>query len=154
MKPFIKTCITSGLSLLISTAVLITTAQAAGMYKWTDEQGNIHYTQQPPRDKEYEKMKVDKAPRSANTPSTPSSSATSGGSGQSSGEPASTTVDDELAKNAEIRKKNCEAAKKNLQVFQVYRRVKGEDGKVRVVSEKEREEQIQRSKDAIKEFCD
>jgi hypothetical protein len=155
MKHLIKICMTSGLGLLISTTFLLTTAQAAGMYKWTDEQGNVHYSQQPPRDKQYERMKVDKAPRSASTPPASSSSTGTSGGSQTSGESSgSTTVEDELAKNAEIRKKNCEAAKKNLQVFQVYRRVKGEDGKIRVVTEKEREEQIQRSKEAIREFCD
>lgn len=149
MKHFAKTLFIAGLSLLIST-----TAQA-GMYKWTDEQGNVHYSQQPPRDKQYEKMKVDKAPRSANTPSESTSATGSGNGGTSSGQnPESKTVEDEISKNAAVRSQNCEAAKKNLQVYQIYRRVKGEDGKIRVVSEKEREEQIQRSKDAIREFCD
>lgn len=135
----------AGLSLLVNSAA------QAGMYKWTDEQGNVHYSQSPPRGQEYEKMKVDKAPRPSGTTATPQGTADSQTTGQSDG-PG--TVEDEVAKNAEIRKKNCDAAKKNLQVFQVYRRVKGEDGKIRVVSEKEREEQIQRSKEAIREFCD
>ena len=58
-----------------------------------------------------------------------------------------------MAKNASIIKQNCEAAKKNLNVYQVYSRVKDKDGKIRVVSPKEREEKIQAAKDAIREFC-
>ena len=122
----------------------------AEVYKWTDEQGNVHYSQQRPQGKQYEKMKVDKAPRSSGTTTTPSY----GSQPSATDDPGSKAIADEVAKNQEIRKKNCEAAKKNLKVFQIYRRVKGEDGKIRVVSEKERDEQIQRSKEAIREFCD
>lgn len=144
MKTLIKICLAAGLSLLLSTAV------QAGMYKWTDEQGNVHYSQHRPSGKQYEKMKVDKAPPPSSKTSTPSYS----DQPSATDDPGSKAVADEVAKNEEIRKKNCEAAKKNLNVYQIYRRVKGEDGKIRVVSEKEREEKIKASKNAIREFCD
>ena len=150
MKHFIKICIATGLSLLISTAVLSTTAQAAGMYKWTDEQGNVHYSQQRPQGKQYEKMKVDKAPRSSGTTTTPSYSSQP----SATDDLGSRAVTDEVAKNLDIRKKNCEAAKNNLKTFQVYRRVKGEDGKIRVVSPEERKKGMETAKEQIREFCD
>lgn len=147
MKHFIKICakicIVAGLGLFLST-----TLQAA-TYKWTDEKGDVHYSQRPPPGKQYEKIKIDKPPRPSGTTPAPSYSSPS----SSSGDAGSKAVEDEVAKNEEFRKKNCEAAKKNLKVYQVYSRVKGEDGKIRVVSPKEREEKIQASKDAIREFC-
>lgn len=143
MNYFIKICITTGLSLLLSTTL------QAGTYKWTDEKGNVHYSQRPPPGKQYEKVKIDKPPQPSGTQPAPSDSSPS----SSSDDSGSDTVEAEVAKNEEFRKKNCEAAKKNLKVYQVYTRVKGEDGKIRVVSPKEKREKIQASKDAIREFC-
>ena len=144
MKPLFKIGVAAGLSLLLSTAV------QAGMYKWTDEQGNVHYSQRPPKGQQYEKMKVQKSP----PPSTPATKPTYGGQSSPSEDPGSKAVADEVAKNQEIRRKNCEAAKNNLKTFQIYRRVKDESGKIRAVTDQERETQIQRSKEAIREFCD
>ncbi|MGD9386124.1 MAG: DUF4124 domain-containing protein, partial [Thioalkalispiraceae bacterium] len=86
MKDFIKICIATGLSLLVSTAFVSTTAQAAGMYKWTDEQGNVHYSQHPPRDKQYEKMKVDRGKPRYGSQSSTSSSSPAPSTGQASGQ--------------------------------------------------------------------
>ena len=61
---------------------------------------------------------------------------------------------DEVAKNKEIRQKNCEAAKNNLKVYQIHRRVKGQDGLIRVVPDPEREKKMAEAKEQIKEFCD
>lgn len=143
MKPLIKICMAAGLSLLLSTAV------QAGMYKWTDEQGNVHYSQRPPQGQQYEKMKVQKAPPPGDQTTAPSYSSPS----SSNDDPGSKAVADEVSKNEALRKKNCAAAKKNLQVYQVYSRVKGPDGKIRVVSKQEKEEKIKAAKDAIREFC-
>jgi hypothetical protein len=154
MKKIIRISIHAGFGLLFSiSTVVVSTPVQAGMYKWTDAEGNVHYSQQRPRDAEYERIKKQKAPRPGTASPTPSSTS-SAGAADTEQDQASKTVAEEISKNAEIRKKNCEAAKKNLKVFQIYRRVKGEDGKIRVVSEKERAEQIQRSKEAIREFCD
>ena len=142
VKALIKTGILATLGLVLATAA------QAGMYKWTDEEGNVHYSQKPPRGKQYEKLKVQKGPPPGTQTKSPSYSTPS-----ISEDAGSKAVEEEVAKNEEIRKKNCEAAKKNLRVFQIYNRVKGEDGKIRVVTKQEREEKIQKSKDAIREFC-
>jgi len=138
-----KICIVTGLTLFLATSL-----QAAS-YKWTDEKGNVHYSQRPPPGKQYEKIKIHKPPQPSDTKPAPSYSSPS----SSSGDTGSKAVEDEVAKNASIIKQNCEAAKKNLNVYQVYSRVKDKDGKIRVVSPKEREEKIQAAKDAIREFC-
>ena len=142
MKQLINICIAAGLSLFLTTAV------QAAMYKWTDEKGNVHYSQHPPRDKQYEKIKKQKAPPppSGSTPAyqTPSLSQ----------DPGDRKVAEEVAKNKEIRKKNCEAAKNNLKVYSVHRRVKSQDGLIRVVPRPDREKKIAEAKEQIKEFCD
>ena len=147
MKHFIKICMLTGLTLLMSTNLL------AGTYKWTDEKGNVHYSQRPPPGTEYEKMKIDKPPQPGTTTPTPSSSPSSSGASSSADDAGSKAVADEVAKNEAFLKKNCAAAKNNLNVYQVHSRIKGTDGKIRVITQKEREEKIQAAKDAIREYC-
>lgn len=145
MNQLIKIFITACLGLLLVSPI------QAGLYKWTDEQGNVHYSQKPPRGVKYEKMKVDKAPPPSSAVGDTSDST---GGEPSDGAPGSKALADEVAKNAEIRRKNCAAAKQNLHAYSVYRRVKDETGKIRLVPEKERADKIAEAKKAIAEFCD
>ena len=142
MKQLIKLCVVTGLSLFLSTGL------QAGTYKWTDEQGNVHYGQRPPPGKQYEKVKIEKPPRSSGTTQAPASNTAT------ESDKASKTVEAEVARNAEIRKQNCKAAKNNLQLYQVKRYIKGEDGKTRRVDKEERESKIKQQKGYIREFCD
>ncbi len=144
MKHFIKICtqicIVTGLSLFLSMAL------QAGTYKWTDEKGNVHYTQRPPPGKPYEKMKIEK-PSSANSSKpAPAYSAPADDVGAK-------TVKAEEAKNAAILKQNCQAAKNNLNLYQVHNRIRDAQGNIRFVSPKEREEKMATAKDQIREFC-
>ena len=64
--------------LLLLVLVLSGHATAAGIYKWTDAQGNLHFTDQPPPEANAEKVKLrinsytspEIAPISANSPTT------------------------------------------------------------------------------------
>ncbi len=128
-------------------------AFAAGTttYKWVDESGNVHYSQRPPPNSNYEKMKV-KTPSSSGDTEAPAST----GQGQEAGSNSDSgdVVASEVAKNQEIRKQNCEAAKKNLQAYTIYKRVQKPDGTVVRLDDEERAKLIEESKAAIKEFCD
>jgi len=120
-------------------------------YKWVDESGNVHYSQRPPPNSNYEKMKV-KTPSSPETTEAPATT----GQGQEAGSNSngSDVVASEVAKSQEIRKQNCEAAKKNLQAYTIYKRIQKPDGTVVRLDDDERAKLIEESKSAIKEFCD
>lgn len=146
MKPVIL------FSLLIS-SLFTASSTIAATYKWTDEKGNVHYTQHPPADGSYERMKVDKSRPTYGEPETP----------PPTGQPSTATtksssngavVKDELAKNAEIRTKNCESAKKNLEILTVYKRYKDKDGNVVRMDDNERAQKIEEAKQNISEFCE
>lgn len=140
---------------LFAGAVFSGSVLAASTYKWTDDDGTIHYSQQPPRDREAERLRI-KTPHTtgvnpgAGTPVDRSAGAATPNTSAA----ASKTIEKETKENAALRKKSCEAAKKNLRVYQVYRRVKDPDGKVTVLNEKEREKGINESKEAISQYCD
>ena len=142
--------------LIMILAMLFSATSYAGntnTYKWVDEEGNVHYSARPPAGSNYEKLKVKTPPSSSNAPETTVEGTTSGTTG-SSKPSGGDVVADELAKNQQIRAQNCEAAKKNLQAYTVFKRIKKPDGSVVRLDDKERAQLIEESKANIKEFCD
>lgn len=141
-------------SLCLTTSLLANMATAA-TYKWTDEKGNVHYTQHPPADGSYERMKVEKK-RPGGEPETEASPTAQPSAGTNTKTPGGSNqvIKDELAKNQEIRAKNCESAKKNLEVLTVYKRFKDNDGNVVRMDDNERAQKIDEAKQHISEFCD
>ncbi len=146
------------LLLVLSLSLLGAGAVAAGAYRWVDENGVTHYSQVPPPDKA--------ATRIAPPPPPPA------GSGQ-------TTWDklDVRLQNAELRKeeqqkqrqeeqksaekqaarqKNCNAARRNLEILQgsPRRMIRLPNGEYRRLTAEEREEQMARARERIDEFCD
>ena len=141
------------LSLTLLTGFFLSVAVSAATYKWTDDKGNVHYSQHPPPDASYERIKVEKSKPGEAPPATSNTPATTPAT--SSGSPGdSKVVQEELSKNQEIRAKNCEAAKKNLEIYTIYKRYRDKDGNVVRMDDNERMKKIEESKQNIAEFCD
>lgn len=121
----------------------------AATYKYKDKSGNTVYSQRPPPTGHYERIKTPKRRPIVND----TSAAEKFVADAEENRRVKESIAKEVAKNEEIRKKNCEGAKKNLQIYQVYRRIQGKDGEVIVLTDKQREEKIQKSKDGIAQFC-
>lgn len=134
------------LSCLALAAALITAAPAlqAAMYKWTDADGNVTYSQTPPPDGAYENIRVPRGPAAAPPSTQPDTQAPTGGAG----------IDAISAESAEIRQRNCEGARSNLQTYQVHRRIRNAEGEVIVLDDAERQARIDEAKRHILEFCD
>lgn len=125
----------------------------AATYKFTDNEGNVTYSGTPPADgRKYEKVQGSNAGTAEPETSTPSAAGAVAPAASSSG--GSDTVKKEVAKNQEIRQQNCDIAKKNLEAYTVFRRVKDKDGNVVVLGDDERAQKIEESKKAVAEFCD
>lgn len=135
-------------------ACLSLNVQAVSMYKWVDKDGKVHYSQRKPASSNYERLKIKTTPARSSpaetTNSEPSTSADST-SKKSGGRKA---LKNAVAKNEELRTQNCAAAKKNLQAYTVYRRIRMPDGSVKRLADDERARLIAESKASIKEFCD
>lgn len=155
------------LSAMLITSLLLLSSQAdAGLYKYRDENGNVVYSQTPPPEGDYEYMKTPETPRSVREAQRRAPAATPGPPG-TPGTPQATpqdpltdpaasddpTVQAELARAQEIRRQNCERAKKNLEVYTVFRRIRNEEGEVVYVDDNVRQQRIAEAKAAIKEFC-
>lgn len=127
----------------------------ATTYKYQDASGNVVYSQNPPADPAtpYEVLGVPSHARPGTDTPPASSSAQKSITDTSKANESNQQVADEVKKAQEIREKNCANAKKRLETYTVYRRMKNEKGEVVRIDDNERQKQIDQAKQAIKDFC-
>lgn len=131
--------------ILLLTAMMIFASSAfAGLYKWVDDEGNVHYSQKRPANQQFERLKA--------PPPAPDSDKPLYQSSKPSDTP-NKAVAEETAKNEKIRAENCAQAKKSLASYQIYRRMLDKDGNVVVIDDKVRASQIEKAKEAINSYC-
>ena len=129
--------------LLLTVMMIFATSASAGLYKWVDNEGNVHYSQKRPRDKQYKRLKAP-APTPQNTKPLYSTDGTSN---------KKDVIESEMKKNNNLRELNCTRAKKHLSIYQVYSRIRGKDGTVRDIGDEERNREIKKAQEAINDFC-
>lgn len=126
---------------LILMLIMSPSAMGAGIYKWVDENGKIHYGSQRPEDAKAKKMKLH-VPEPAAKP-----------------EP---TEDDEKKvdlsdedKASQERKAYCETERKRLKTVAKNKQIHKKDanGKVIKMSSNEREERLNKIKANISKYC-
>lgn len=130
-------------TLMLSALIAYSGQMFAAMYKWTDEQGNVHYTQTPPPDREVQKIL---APRPVDTPPEANQPAADKPAAGATPRPPS-------EEDIRIKKQNCETARSNLDIYQNAPRIRNEDGSITGWTEKERAEKIKESQEQIKKYC-
>ena len=144
---------------LVALSILITpTLCFSAMYKYKDEKGIWVYSQHPPASGEYTTIKGPKETRSSKLSKEASAAKVKKARESVIGKPEDKAEKDKVAKenakNADIRKSNCEKSRKGLQSLQVYRRFKDKDGNVTRMSDDERNRRIKIAQENIKQFCD
>lgn len=139
---------------LVALACITAAASAADskqqVYKWTDVNGVVHFTDTPPP-KETPNVQSMHLIGSVQAPTEPAAA-------PAEAKPA----DDKTAKpvaatagSADQRAKDCEQAKRNLQLLQSKYPVSeiGSDGKVKAIDDKDRESRIAGVNDRIAQLC-
>ena len=154
------------ISLLTLTPIL---AQAA-IYKWVDEQGNVQYSSEKPKNAEAEKVRVNtQPPVDKSTYSRPGrDEAKSEGDAKANTKDAKDAKDDktktpaekrkEAAKKAEsdkLKKEMCDEARQNLAAIENNARVRIEDdkGEVRYLEEKEVDSRKKSEQERVNKYC-
>lgn len=130
--------------LLLTAMMIFASSTFAGLYKWVDDEGNVHYSQKRPAKQQFERLKA--------PPPAPDSDKPLYQSNKSADAP-NKAVAEETAKNEKIRAENCAQAKKSLANYQIYRRMRDKDGNVTIIDDKVRASQIKRAKEAISSYC-
>ena len=137
---------------LVIAGLILAPAAFAGLYKYVDDNGNVTYSQTPPESGQYEYMKTP-GPKPASPAARTRDSYRESINQAAEERKKDEKVQEEMAKNEEIRKQNCEQAKKNLQAYTVYRHIRDEKGNVQRLDDKERAARIKENQQAIKDFC-
>ncbi len=135
-------------SLLLLVLCLFALPAAAGMYKWTDAQGTVHYSQFPPAGVKAQEIRV-QAPPPADEPAPAAARAASARPAKA---PARPPESPELARQ---RAENCKTARYNLAILQrnAHVRIKEADGSYRVLTPEERARRIDDLQGQIDQFC-
>ncbi len=120
------------------------TVEAESFYKWTDDEGTIHYTRTPPKGRDAQKINTQtktSKPVNYNKPQSESEKASTG----------TTTVTAESTKNPA----RCEQAHKNLKTLSNAARVRitTPEGEKRYLSPDELQNKKKEMQKAIKESC-
>lgn len=123
----------------------------AATYKYQDQSGNTVYSQNPPEDPNtpYEVLGVPSHARPGSD-----SSPASAPSLQQEESAGNSTIAKEQEQAQKVREENCAAAKKQLEIYTVYRRVRNEEGDIVRLNDEQRQQKIDEAKQAIQDFCD
>ncbi|WP_127477798.1 DUF4124 domain-containing protein [Sulfurivermis fontis] len=136
--------------LMLAAALLAASAGslATTMYKWTDSEGNVQYTQTPPPKGSFQKMTPPPAPASEPTPTQATEPAAE--------QPAAETGQEEAERKrleAAVAKHNCETARKNLDIYTAFRRVMNDKGEIVTLDDDERAAKIKEANEMIQKYC-
>ena len=151
---------------------LLTLAAAnshAAIYKWVDEEGNVHYSQEKPTGAtNTERMNISGyKPEDTSTYKKPSlnkkeegkpdEQAKEGEENQQQDPQAAAPKEEDPMKKMDPKKKKqgCESAKNNLATMQARGqiRTRDADGNLRYLTEAEKQARIKKSQDIIKKHC-
>ena len=131
--------VAAGFTLALLSAV---PAQAATVYKWTNDQGVVQYTDAPPEGRQFQKLEIGGGVARSGTAETEA--------------PATAATDAAATPQSESMQRACEAAQANVTKFEqnevVLMDLDG-DGQNDELTPLQREEQLTRNQNLVKRFC-
>ena len=145
---FFKRSIIQPLFVGVLSLCLVTSVNAATLYKWTDEEGLIHYSERPPVGvTNYERIRSEATP--GNKPIEYKVDTPKDEQDQASAEAANNQA------ASAVNQERCANARKNLEALNSFARirVKEDDGQLRFLSEEEIVERRQEYRDVIANEC-
>jgi len=149
---------------LFSTLAISSGICFAGIYKWVDAEGNVHYGQQRPADAASERMEVQQhAPQDVSTynrPGTnkaedPAKDAPTDGTEKKPEAAAEPEKKKETPAEKKRRLAACAQARKNLATMQSVGRIRSKDkeGNTTYLSQQQKEARIKQAKELISKHC-
>ncbi len=141
------------------TAVIstISAASTAEVHKWVDENGITHYSEfaPPVQERQVEKVKIDKTPKSADENYNKLIEKTSKQAELDEEEKRLNKMDELEQKEYKILKKNCKLAEQNIKVLKdkSNRKFKDSEGNVTFYDDKTREEKVKKAQDYLDKNC-
>lgn len=125
-------------------------ALAAGMYKWVDEQGNVHFSQNPPASGSYQEMTPPPTPA---TPAEDTNKQLERYREILKPDPKAREEAAAAKQQEQLRRQNCETARKNLETYTAFRRFIDAKGELVVLTDEERAAKIKDAEEQVKTYC-
>ena len=140
--------------LIFFTLLFTPLLSSAAIYKWTDTQGKVHYSQEKPKATE---GKLDKLKINHHVPVDRSTYKRPGSDDLKAKKPEKNAEKKTKKKklSPQQRAKYCASAKRNLQTLRAKAQIKQRDkkGNVRFITEKEKQERIKQAQDFVRKNC-
>ncbi|MTI64104.1 MAG: DUF4124 domain-containing protein [Methylophaga sp.] len=141
---------------LVSAALLLSFSVHAQIYKWVDENGQTHYSQQPPESGQAEM--IDVPPPPPINPDEARDEVQELIEQQQAAEQAELEAEQQARQAAEqeaVREENCRIARENLRSYQNNpgRRIMDQEGNVTRLTEEDRQQKIQEFQEQVDLYC-
>jgi len=138
------------------TIALFTGPASAAMFKWKDADGKIQYGQHPPAGVEAARIRADSSPKHAPATRKPLQDQLKELEERQQQQQAAEAEAELEKKNAGIRKQNCANARANITRlgYGGNRLAAMPDGSYKRLTEAEKQQQLKKNQEAVKEFCD
>jgi hypothetical protein len=124
---------------------------AVSVYRWTDERGRVVFSDRPQEGRSAQKVEIE-----SDAPAASAKDSTGSESRKKDIDPDPVVQAEPDAEQRTVRQKNCEIARKNLAHNQTLGRMYriGPDGERSYLSDEEREQVLERSREDVKAWCD
>jgi hypothetical protein len=141
------------LTVSISLALLLALPAQAAMYKWVDKDGSIVYSEMPPPGAQ-NVQSIAPPPRPPEAPA-PAEKADAPTTGTGPVKPVGVNDTNVEVRRQfeEVRRKNCELAKQNLETYRTARRVLTPEQEVVVLDDATRAARIKQAEEDIATYC-
>lgn len=140
--------------LLIPFLFMAGTVQAAGIQKWVDESGQVHYGDSPPTSAQTEEIRVSRPPANPGR-SLPRLGGTSDGEGETEQTQAEAPPQAPPEVPADEKSQFCEEARKDLRTLERNQRIRlrQADGSTRVMTSEEIEQRREQAEADVERYC-
>lgn len=145
--------------ILLLLALCAAPAAAERFYKWTDAQGNVHYTDAPPAEGEYETLDAPASPAGAEGPTSAERAEAWRAEQQEAAaeRERQRAAREEQRRAVEQREENCRLARENVRVLEQNTRIllppEQEGGEPVRMSDEERLRRLEEAREKVAEFC-
>jgi len=137
----------------ITLLLLAASSTMAAMYKWVDDEGNIHYSQTPPMERQSEQIEKPRMP--APPPKADAAPADTTTAEPTAGTESEGPSEEEIRAEKERVAEECRRARQWISEIEnkPRLRVRDDSGNLRYLTEEERQARLKQAQDYLRKYC-
>jgi hypothetical protein len=145
-------------TIILSLSISLTPITSySAVYKWTDDQGNMHYTQEKPPATKAKRMKIAPPPKQSGStykrPSLKKKEAANNQNTEQSSDKNNKQTEEKV--NAKDMAASCKSARSALKTLQSSgrTRLKDKDGNISYMTDEQKQKRVKQERDSIAKNC-